>query len=117
MTWPPPKERVIGRAVKQLTRVRERRHDPTSRTLHFTFPGAPKGRRHTVTFVETQNVPPFEGVSAWFIMEQVASKPWSYWRAVEQAPGPGAIDPQTHAWVSEAEMVQRTQRALTRYRE
>lgn len=60
----------------------------TRSTLHFTFPGAIKSTRSSVTFIKREDVPPFEGDEAWFEVEQVAGKPWSYWRAVRQVEPP-----------------------------
>lgn len=83
--------KVYRRQVAELTRSLERPRDPTSRTLHFTFPGGPKARRSAVTFVEVENVPEFEGQSAWFELELVEGHPWSFWRAVRQ------VEPPAHA--------------------
>lgn len=80
--------RVYRRAVEKLTRHRERAHDPTSRTLYFTFAGGLRARRSRVTFVDPEHVPPFEGEEAWFELELVAAKPWSQWRAVRQVAAP-----------------------------
>lgn len=80
--------RVYRRAIEKLTRHRERTGDPSSRTLHFTFPGSPRALRSQVTFVAAENVPDFEGEEAWFEVELVAGKPWSWWRAVRQVEAP-----------------------------
>jgi len=80
--------RVYRRAVQQLTRCRERTGDLKSRTLYFTFPGGRKGTRSTSTFVDPKDVPEFEGEQAWFEVELVAGKPWSFWRAVRQVEAP-----------------------------
>jgi len=58
--------------------------------LYFTFPGAPKARRHNVTFVNVEDVPEFDGEEAWFEMEKIQAKPWSYWRVVRQVEAPVA---------------------------
>ncbi|ATC24320.1 MULTISPECIES: hypothetical protein [Caulobacter] len=60
------------------------------RTLHFTFPGGRKNRRSSVSFIDPEQVPPFEGDEAWFLIELVIAKPWSYWRAVRQVEPPQA---------------------------
>lgn len=78
--------RVITRAVKPLTRVRQ--GGPDSPTLHFTFPGGPRRSRSNVTFVRVEHVPEFEGEQGWFEMEKVSAKPWSFWRAVRQVEPP-----------------------------
>ena len=83
-TRPP---RVYQRAVQKLTRVYA-----DGRTLYFTFPnGTGRSRRCRVAFVERHRVPEFEGDTAWFEVEQVEGKPWSFWRAVrEMEPPPNA---------------------------
>jgi hypothetical protein len=80
--------RVYRRAVEKLTRHRERSGDLTTRTLYFTFPGSRRASRSQVTFVDRDNVPHFEGEEAWFEMELVAGKPWSWWRAVRRVEPP-----------------------------
>lgn len=90
---PPPPPRIHRRAVEKLTRhtcadVVDGK--AVERTLHFTFPGGRRARRSRVAFVDPQNVPPFEGQEAWFLMELVIAKPWSYWRAVRQVEPPDA---------------------------
>ena len=82
----PAPPRVYRRDVKKLTRVSH-----LGRTLHFTFRGG-SGRGNSVHgFVKAEDVPPFEGDEAWFEMEMVAAKPWSFWRAVRQ------VEPPAHA--------------------
>jgi hypothetical protein len=80
--------RIYRRDVKELTRVREHQVDPTSRTLHFTTPGGSGHGNSRSTFVAVEDVPEFEGESAWFEMELVGGHPWSYWRAVRQVDRP-----------------------------
>jgi hypothetical protein len=80
--------RVYRHAVEKLTRHRERWGDVAARTLYFTFPGGSGASRSRVTFVSPQDVPDFEGEEAWFEMELVAGKPWSWWRAVRQVEPP-----------------------------
>jgi len=80
--------RVYRRTIEKLTRHRERHGELSSRTLYFTFPGGRRSSRSQVTFVSAENVPPFEGEEAWFEMELVAGKPWSWWRAVRQVEAP-----------------------------
>jgi len=80
--------RVYRRTIEKLTRHRERSADPGARTLYFTFPGGRRAYRSQVTFVAAENVPAFEGEEAWFEMELVAGKPWSWWRAVRQVEPP-----------------------------
>lgn len=87
----PRPRRVYRRAVMELTRMRERHKDATSRTLCFTTPGGTGHGNSRSTFVAVENVPEFEGESTWFEMELVAGHPWSYWRAVRQ------VDRPTHA--------------------
>ena len=80
-TRPP---RVYRRAVMQLTRVQAH-----GRTLYFTFPnGTGRARRSRSTFVEPHRVPDFEGDTAWFEMDLVEGKPWTFWRAVRQVEPP-----------------------------
>lgn len=80
----PKPPRVYSRAVKQLTRVLA-----DGRTLYFTFAtGTGRARRCRVEFVEPDRVPTFVGDTAWFEMEQLQAKPWSYWRAVRQVEPP-----------------------------
>ncbi len=91
---PSPKpERIHRQAVEKLTRhtfndVIDGKK--VRRTLHFTFPGGRKNRRSSVTFVNPEHVPPFDGDEAWFLVELVIAKPWSYWRAVRQVEPPRA---------------------------
>jgi hypothetical protein len=84
--------RVYLRATKKLTRQRERSGDSTSRTLSFTFAkGTGGGDRSAVGFVSPEDVPEFEGETAWFEMEAVErgnGRPWSWWRAVRQVEPP-----------------------------
>lgn len=81
--------RILRRDVVKLTRmtalIGARRT-----TLCFTFPGATKSARSSVTHVSREHVPPFEGDEAWFEVEMVQAKPWSYWRAVRQVEPPDA---------------------------
>ncbi len=79
--------RVYHRAVKRLTRV-TMGPGPEGRTLYFTFPGGPKGRRSHVTFLDPGQVPAFDGEAAWFEVEQVEGRPWAFWRAVRRVDGP-----------------------------
>lgn len=86
---PPDKPpRIYSRTVAKLTRHRERHGDPAARTLYFTFPGCRRAARSQVTFVKPENVPAFAGEEAWFELELVAGKPWSWWRAVRQVEPP-----------------------------
>ncbi|KQY28289.1 hypothetical protein ASD38_16530 [Caulobacter sp. Root487D2Y] len=82
----PKPPRVYRRDVKRLTRVRLYA-DPESKTLFFTTPGGGSGNSRS-TFIAPDNVPPFEGEEAWFEMELVEGKPWSFWRAVRQVEPP-----------------------------
>lgn len=87
-----PKPRVYLTAVAKLTRVRAHYADPTSRTLHFTFPQNTSGAsRSTTAFVNVEDVPPFDGESAWFEMEKIQrgeGRRWPWWRAVRQVEPP-----------------------------
>ncbi|PVM90644.1 hypothetical protein [Caulobacter endophyticus] len=87
-----PKPRVYLTAVVKLTRVRAHGADPTSRTLHFTFPQkSSRSSRATSEFVEVEDVPSFDGESAWFEMEKVQrgeGRRWPWWRAVRQVEPP-----------------------------
>lgn len=58
------------------------------RTLHFTYRGGTRHGNSAVGFVKAEHVPPFEGDEAWFEMELVEGKPWSFWRAVRQVEAP-----------------------------
>jgi hypothetical protein len=57
-------------------------------TLFFTFEGGGAGRSR-VSFVKPEDVPPFEGESAWFVIDRVSAKPRAYWRAMERVTPPG----------------------------
>jgi len=81
--------RVYQRLVVKLTRMTAVVGGQRS-TLYFTFPGSTKSARSSVTFVKREEVPPFEGDEAWFEVEHVEGKPWSYWRAVRQVEPPDA---------------------------
>ena len=83
--------RVITRAVKHLSRVRQA--GPGGPTLYFTFVGGLRRSRSNVTFVGVEHVPEFEGEEGWFEMEKISAKPWSFWRAVRQVDPPGAGSP------------------------
>lgn len=88
----PREPRVYLRSVELLTRVRARHGDVTSRTLHFTFGQNTGGSRRSVSaFVNVEDVPEFEGESAWFAMEKVErgnGRRWPWWRAVRQVEPP-----------------------------
>ena len=75
----------------KLTRVRVRTADPTSRTIHFTYPGGCGHGNSRVGFIAPEHVPDFEGEEAWFELERVKAMPWSYWRAIRR------LDPPSHA--------------------
>lgn len=62
-----------------------------ARTLHFTFRGGSRHGNSVNSFVNREDVPRFEGDQAWFEMELVEAKPWSFWRAVRQ------VEPPAHA--------------------
>ncbi|KQZ31746.1 hypothetical protein [Caulobacter sp. Root1472] len=81
----PKPPRVYQRGVKKLTRVKFQ-----DQTLHFTFPQSTGGSRRSANgFVALDQVPAFEGDSAWFEMELVEGHPWNYWRAMRQVEAPG----------------------------
>lgn len=90
----PTLPRVYLRSVELLTRIRANHSDPTSRTLHFTFACRTGGSRRSATeFVNVEDVPAFEGESAWFEMEKVQrgnGRRWPWWRAVRQIEPPAA---------------------------
>jgi hypothetical protein len=73
----------------KLTRVRVRAADPTSRTIHFTYPGGSDGNSR-VGFVSPEHVPAFDGEEGWLELERVKATPWSYWRAVRRHRPPDA---------------------------
>jgi hypothetical protein len=79
------------RRFMKLTRVRADAADKTSRTLHFLHPDGTGRGNCRVGFVSPEHVPEFEGEEAWFEMERIRAKPWSYWRAIRQ------VDPPPHA--------------------
>lgn len=91
-TCAPREPRVYLRSVEHLTRMRASHGDPTSRTLAFTFPCTTGGSRRSATeFVNVEDVPDFEGESAWFEMEKVErgnGRSWPWWRAVRQVEPP-----------------------------
>lgn len=72
----------------KLTRVRVSAADPTSRTIHFTYPGGSGHGNSRVGFVSPEHVPAFDGEEGWFELEQVKATPWSYWRAVRRLDRP-----------------------------
>jgi hypothetical protein len=91
-TRAPTPPRVYMRRVAKLTRMRQNTDDPASRTLSFTFPRATGGgRRSAVEFVNVEDVPDFEGESAWFEMEKVQAgdgRTWPWWRAAHRVEPP-----------------------------
>ena len=91
-TRAPREPRAYLRSIEQLTRMRARHGDPTSRTLAFTFPrNTGGGRRSAVEFVDADDVPDFDGESAWFEMEKIErgnGRRWPWWRAVRQVEPP-----------------------------
>jgi hypothetical protein len=72
----------------KLTRVRVRTATPTSRTIHFTYPGGSGRGNSRVGFVAPEHVPAFDGEEGWFELERVKATPWSYWRAVRRLDRP-----------------------------
>ncbi|MDG2531027.1 hypothetical protein [Caulobacter endophyticus] len=84
--------KILARLTVKLTRVTHAYGGHRGReTLHFTFEGGqPRRARAARSFVAPQDVPIFEGDEAWFEVEQVASRPWSYWRAVRRVDPPNA---------------------------
>ena len=73
--------------IAKVTRVT----DLQGHTLSFTTP-AFRRQRCPLEFLDKENVPEFEGKEAWFELERVTAKPWSYWRAIRQVEPPP--DPQ-----------------------
>lgn len=74
--------------IRKLTRVRD--HGKRAHiTVFFTAEllGGNNGNSRC-TFIKPEHVPGFEGDEAWFELERVRAKPWSYWRAVRQVQPP-----------------------------
>jgi len=85
----PKPERIISRLVGRLRRVRQYGGAGPGQTLMFTFEGGTRrAERSRCSFVDKERVPNFEGEEAWFEVEEVSGKPWSYWRAVRQVAAP-----------------------------
>lgn len=86
----PKPERIITRMVVELQRVAQSSGAEPGRTLFFKFRGGiRRAQRSLYSFVSPEHVPDFEGQAAWFEVEEVSGKPWSYWRAVRQVEPPG----------------------------
>ena len=87
----PKPERIISRRVVKLRRVRQYGGGDHGRTLMFTFEGGTRrAQRSLSSFIDKERVPDFEGEEAWFEVEEVSGKPWSFWRAVRQVEPPDA---------------------------
>lgn len=85
----PKPERIIKRMVVKLQRVTQFNGAEPGRTLFFTFKGGTRrAQRSLCSFVSPEQVPDFEGQEAWFEVEEVSGKPWSYWRAVRRVEPP-----------------------------
>jgi hypothetical protein len=82
--------RKAGRRIAKLTRVRKHGRDLDCPTLMFTCPGGAGRGNSRSDFINKENVPPFEGETAWFELETVKAIPWPYLRAVRQLPDPPA---------------------------
>lgn len=79
--------RVIDRRIALLTRVRD--IGAQERTLYFSFEGALKSERASVSMISPEHMPSdFDGDCGWFEIEKVSSLPWPYWRASRQVEGP-----------------------------
>lgn len=86
----PTPERIISRMTVKLRRVRQYDGAEPGRTLMFTFEGGTRrAQRCNSSFVDKERVPDFEGEEAWFEVEEVSGKPWSFWRAVRKVEPPG----------------------------
>jgi hypothetical protein len=77
-----------GHRIEKLTRVRKHTGDLSSPTLMFTCPGGSERGNSRSDFIAIENVPEFEGETAWFELETVRATPWSYLRAVRRLPDP-----------------------------
>ncbi|MFY8142763.1 MAG: hypothetical protein ACOVMT_02625 [Caulobacter sp.] len=85
----PKPERIIMRMVVELQRVTQSSGAEPGRTLFFKFKGGTRrAERSLYSFVSPEHVPDFKGQTAWFEVEEVSGKPWSYWRAVRQVEPP-----------------------------
>lgn len=80
--------RRAGRRIAKLTRVRKYVGDANSPTLLFTCPGGSGRGNSRSDFIAADNVPDFEGETAWFELETVKAKPWPYLRAIRRLPDP-----------------------------
>jgi hypothetical protein len=86
----PTLERIISRKAVKLRRVRQYGGADHGKTLMFTFEGGTRrAQRSRNSFIDKERVPDFEGEEAWFEVEEVSGKPWSFWRAVRQVAAPG----------------------------
>lgn len=86
----PTPERIVGREIVKLRRVRQYGGADHGCTLMFSFEGGTRrAQRSRDSFIDKERVPDFEGEEAWFEVEQVSAKPWSFWRAVRRLEGPG----------------------------
>ncbi|MEH0196362.1 hypothetical protein V7S57_11795 [Caulobacter sp. CCNWLY153] len=86
----PTPERIVGREIVKLRRVRQYGGADHGFTLMFSFEGGTRrAERSRHSFIDRERVPDFEGEEAWFEVEQVSAKPWSFWRAVRRLEGPG----------------------------
>lgn len=77
-----------GRRIEKLTRVRKYTGAPDSPTLMFTCPGGSGRGNCRSDFINKENVPDFDGETAWFELETVKATPWPYLRAVRRLPDP-----------------------------
>lgn len=80
--------RKVGRRIEKLTRVRQYAGNSSGPTVMFTCPGGSGRGNSRSDFINKENVPEFEGETAWFELETVKARPWPYLRAVRQLPDP-----------------------------
>lgn len=72
--------------IAELTKV----YGNEKQLLFYTIPALTGGgRRSSVDFIQTEDVPAFEGETAWFELESYKKEPgWKRWRAVRRVDPP-----------------------------
>lgn len=84
-----PKDRhSIGKRIGIIWTVKLTKVPTAPGRCFYTFQGMDAGRSAS-SFIDEEDVPPFEGQEAWFEVEQVSAKPWPFWRAIRQVDEPG----------------------------
>jgi hypothetical protein len=71
-------------ATALITRVNDR----SGNLLYFRLDGLGGPGNSRYSFVDPAIMPPFEGDEAWFEVERVHARPWSFWKPVRQVEPP-----------------------------